>query len=111
MHVGQPVIVAGVAEGETLVVEAQGMQDRGERVVNVDLVFDGLETQFVGRAVEVAPASHIVNPLLRVGPTLTTDYLLDYTRATLRGWARMRLDFQLFFQKVGICGGLPCTLW
>ena len=35
-------------------VEAQEVQDRGVQVVNVDLVFDGLEAELVGRAVDVA---------------------------------------------------------
>ena len=67
VEVGQAVVAAGVAEGELLVVEAQQMQDRRVDVVDVHLVLDGLEAQFVGRAVDVAPftpppASHIVKP-------------------------------------------------
>ena len=36
MHVGQAEVAAGVAVGETLVVEAQQVQDRGVQVVDVD---------------------------------------------------------------------------
>ena len=53
-HVGQAEVAAGVAVGELFVVEAQQVQDRGVQVVDVDLVFDGGEAEFVGGAVDVA---------------------------------------------------------
>ena len=56
MHVGQPEVAAGVAVGELLVVEAEEVQDRGVQVVDVDLLLDRLEAEFVGGAVDVAAA-------------------------------------------------------
>ena len=54
VHVGQAEVAAGVAIGELFVVEAQEVEQGGVQVVNVDLVFDGLEAQVVGGAVDVA---------------------------------------------------------
>ena len=54
MNIGQAEIAAGVAVGESLVVEAEQVQDRGVQVVDVDLVLDRVEAEFVGGAVDVA---------------------------------------------------------
>ena len=55
MHVGQAVVAAAVAEGETLVVQSKLMQDGGVQVVERADVFHGVHAQFVGRAVGRAP--------------------------------------------------------
>ena len=68
MHIGQAEIAAGVAVGELLVIEAQQVQDRGVQVVDVDRVFDGLEAEFVGRAVDVARLSRRRRPSTCVKP-------------------------------------------
>ena len=49
--VGQAVVAAGVAVGETLVVEAEEVQDRRVEVVDVDFVLDGSEAELVGGSV------------------------------------------------------------
>lgn len=54
MHVSEPKITPGVAEGEFLMIETQQPEDGGVQVMNVDLIFDGLETKFIGCAVDVA---------------------------------------------------------
>jgi hypothetical protein len=54
-HVGQAEIAAVEAEGETLVIEAQEVQEGGVQVVDADLVGDGLVADVVGRAVADAP--------------------------------------------------------
>lgn len=54
LHIGQPHVAAGVAEGEAFVVEAEQMQDRGMPVVDVALVEDRFVTEVVGRAVAEA---------------------------------------------------------
>ena len=48
--VGQPVVAAVVEIGETLVVEADQVQDRGVQVVDVGLVRRWRSAEFVGRA-------------------------------------------------------------
>src|SRR5262245_48447971 len=57
MHIGEAEVAAAVAIRESLVVESHEVQDRGMQIVNVDSVFDGRETEFVGRAV-ADPALH-----------------------------------------------------
>src|ERR1051325_6685377 len=54
MHVSEPKITPGVAEGKLLVIETQQPEDGGMQVMNVDLIFDGLETKLIRRAVDVA---------------------------------------------------------
>ena len=44
MYVGQSKIATCVAVSETLVIESKGMQDRGVKVVQVDLIDNGLVT-------------------------------------------------------------------
>src|SRR5262245_28754653 len=55
MDVGQPEVAAGVAVGEASVVAAEELENRGVQVVNMDRLFDGLEAEFVSRAVGLAP--------------------------------------------------------
>ena len=62
VHVGQAEVAAGVAVGELLVVEAEQVQDRGVQVVDVDAVFDGLEAELVGGAVDVAAVARRRRP-------------------------------------------------
>ncbi len=54
VDVGQSKITAGVAVGELFVVEAEAVEHGGVEVVDVDAVFDGLESEVVGGAVDVA---------------------------------------------------------
>ena len=50
--VGQAEVAAGVAVGELLVVEAEGVQDRRVEVVDADPALDGPEAELVGGAVD-----------------------------------------------------------
>jgi hypothetical protein len=50
VHVGQPELSALELEGESSVVEAQQVKDGGLKVVEVDRVFDHMETQFISPA-------------------------------------------------------------
>ena len=50
MHVGEAEVAALEAVGELGVVEAEQVQDGGVEVVDVDLVLDGVEAEFVGLA-------------------------------------------------------------
>src|SRR5271165_5970323 len=54
VNVGEAVVAAGVAKGQPLVVEAHHVQDGRVQVVDVNLVFHGMPTEFVGGAVDVA---------------------------------------------------------
>ena len=54
MHVGQAVVAAGVAIGESFVVDAHQVQDRGVEVVDVDRLLDRADAVFVGGAVDEA---------------------------------------------------------
>ena len=51
VDVGQAAIDSVVAEGQAFVIEAEQVQDRRVQVVDRQDVFDGFETEFVGRAV------------------------------------------------------------
>ena len=55
MHVGEPEVAALVAEGESLVVEAEAVQDRGLQVVHMHLVPRDMKAQLVGLTVADAP--------------------------------------------------------
>jgi hypothetical protein len=54
VYVGQAEVAAGVTIRELLVVEAHEIEQGGVQVVDVNLVFDGLEAEVVGGAVDVA---------------------------------------------------------
>jgi hypothetical protein len=54
VHVGQAEVAAGVTIRELLVVEAHEIEQGGVQVVDVNLVFDDLEAEVVGGAVDVA---------------------------------------------------------
>src|SRR5439155_6638883 len=56
VHVGKTEVAAGMPEGELLVVKTEQCQNGGVEVVNMYFVLDGLETKFVGRAVDTAAA-------------------------------------------------------
>jgi hypothetical protein len=56
MHIGQPRIAAGVAVGQTQVIDAQEVQDCGVQVVEVDLVLLGVVAVVIRRAVGEARA-------------------------------------------------------
>ena len=53
MDIGEAEVTAAVSVGEFLVIEAEKVEHRRVEVVNVDLVFDGLKSEVVGRAVNV----------------------------------------------------------
>ena len=57
MHIGQSKIAAGVAVGQTLVIEAKQSQHRRVQVVNRDWLLDGLEAELVGGSVNLS-ATH-----------------------------------------------------
>jgi hypothetical protein len=66
VEVGQAEVSPGVAVGELLVDEAKEMENRGVKVVAVDFVDDGGETELVSSAVQVTgahpPANGIGKP-------------------------------------------------
>ena len=45
MHIGEPVVAAAVAIGETFVVEANEVEDGGVQVVDVNFVFNGVPAE------------------------------------------------------------------
>ena len=49
MHVGQSEPAALVAESQSLMVDAQQMQQRCLKIMNMDGILDDVITQFVGR--------------------------------------------------------------
>src|SRR5436309_6523027 len=54
VNVGQPKIPAGVPVSELFVVKAEQMQERRVQIVDVNLVFDRLESEFVRGSVNRA---------------------------------------------------------
>ena len=54
MHIGEPEIAAGVAEGEPLVVEAEAVENRRLQVVYMNFIRGDVEAEFVGRAMRYA---------------------------------------------------------
>jgi hypothetical protein len=54
VQVGQAEVAAGVTIRELFMVKAHQVEQSGVRVVDVYLVFDGLEAEVVGGAVDVA---------------------------------------------------------
>src|SRR5262245_1240047 len=67
VHVGQAIIATGVAEGQFLVIEAQGMQDRRLQVVDVDRGLDHVEAKFVGCTIGHARSDASAREPHRVG--------------------------------------------
>src|SRR6185437_687667 len=51
IHIGEPIIAAGMTKGQAFVVEAELVQNGGVQVVDVDFIFDGAESEGIGRAV------------------------------------------------------------
>ena len=54
VDVGEAVVAAAVAVGQSLVIEAHQVQDRRVQVVDVDLVLHGVPAEFVGGPVDMA---------------------------------------------------------
>ena len=54
MHIGQTKIAARVAIGQLRVIEAQQSQNRGVQIMHMNRFVFGLETKFVGRAINRA---------------------------------------------------------
>lgn len=54
MHIGQPNVSAAVAVCELLLIEAHEMENRCVEIVNVHFVFDGVPSEVIGGAVNVA---------------------------------------------------------
>lgn len=50
MHVGEAHVATAEAEGESFMIKAELVQDRGVDIVDVDRLFDGTHPHFVGRA-------------------------------------------------------------
>ena len=50
MHVGQPEIAALVREGEPLMIDAQKMEHRRMKIMNVEDILHGVVAEFVGGA-------------------------------------------------------------
>jgi hypothetical protein len=53
VDIGESEIAAGVAEGEFFVIETEQRQEGGVEIVDVDGFLGGLESEFVGGAVDV----------------------------------------------------------
>src|SRR5688572_23923093 len=51
MHIGEPVVAAAEAVGEPRVIEAEQVENRGVKVVHVDLVFSHRRAEIIRRAV------------------------------------------------------------
>jgi len=64
-HIRHAVVAAGVTIGETLVVEAHEMEDRGAQVVDLGAILDGLESEFVSRTVGPCRLSRRLRPARR----------------------------------------------
>src|SRR4051812_29757940 len=56
VDVGEAVVAAAVAIGQSLMIESHHVQDCRVQVVDVDLVLHGMPAEFVGRAVDMAGA-------------------------------------------------------
>ena len=54
MNVGEAEIAAGVTVRQSFVIESKQVKKRRVKIVNMDRIFDRFETEFVGRAVNVA---------------------------------------------------------
>src|SRR4029078_12489403 len=52
-HIGEAEIAPAVAIGQLGVIDAEQMEDGGVKVVDVDRLLDRLETEIVGRAVNL----------------------------------------------------------
>jgi hypothetical protein len=48
MHVGQSEVATGISIRELLMIEAEQLQHRRVQVVDMDDIFDGLESEFIG---------------------------------------------------------------
>ena len=57
MDIGQAEVAPGAAEGELLVIEAEQGQDGGVQIVDMNFVFHRSGPEFIGRAVNCAPAN------------------------------------------------------
>lgn len=53
VDVGEAEIATGVTEGQFFVIETEEGKDGGVEIVNVDFVFSGLETEFIGGTVDI----------------------------------------------------------
>src|SRR4051794_13860709 len=48
MHIGQPEVAAAVVIGQSLVIDAEQMEDRGVQIMNVDAIFNRMHAQLIG---------------------------------------------------------------
>ena len=60
-HVGQEIVAATEVLRQSFVVEAHEVQNRGEKIVDVDFDFDRVSTVLVSRAVDHADIRHYAN--------------------------------------------------
>jgi hypothetical protein len=56
VNVGQSKIAAGMAEGQLCMIEAKQLQKSRMQIVDVDRIFDRLETKIISRAVDISAA-------------------------------------------------------
>ncbi len=70
MHVGQAEFAASVAIRELFMVIADQFHDRGMQIVDMDLVFNGTETEFVRCAVDIAAANSTAGHPHREAPVI-----------------------------------------
>src|SRR5687768_10192718 len=55
VNVGEAEVAARVTVGETLVIEAEQMENGGVEIVDVNRIFDCFEAEFVGGPVDCSP--------------------------------------------------------
>src|SRR4051812_15716155 len=53
VHAGEAIIEAGVTIGELLVIETEERKKRGVKVMHMHRILHGLESEFVGRAMDI----------------------------------------------------------
>src|SRR5437016_14109888 len=85
MHVCQAKIAAGAAEGALFVVEAKEPKHGGVEIVDMDLVFSGLEAELVGCPVDIA-AAHATACHPGSKPVMVVVAAIDLAGVGAWGW-------------------------
>lgn len=104
MHVGQAVVPALEAKGQTFVIEAEQMQQRGLQVVDMDFVLGDREAEVVGLPVHrtTFDARAAKPHAVAVGIMITTE-VGTTRRAALTEWGSTELatpDDQRVFEQL-----------
>jgi len=89
MNIGEPKVAALAAESEAFVVDAKLVQDGRMKVMNMDLVLDGVIAKFIGSTIGQsrfhATTSHPHRKAMRmvIAPPGTTHHLSDRSSTEL----------------------------